>query len=43
VVPEKEYRKILRLLLSRIAAADADVLVAEVGASPLEPYNGRRR
>jgi hypothetical protein len=40
VVPEKEYRKILRLLLSRIAAADADVLVAEVGASPLEPYNG---
>lgn len=43
VVPEKEYRKILRRLLSRIAAADADVLVAEVGASPLEPYNGRRR
>ena len=40
VVPEKEYRKILRRLLSRIAAADADVLVAEVGASPLEPYNG---
>ena len=43
VVPEKEYRKILRRLLSRIAAADANVLVAEVGASPLEPYNGRRR
>jgi hypothetical protein len=40
VVPEKEYRKILRRLLSRIAAADAEVLVAEVGASPLEPYNG---
>jgi hypothetical protein len=40
VVPEKEYRKVLRLLLSRIAATDADVLVAEVGASPLEPYNG---
>ena len=40
VVPEKEYRKVLRQLLWRIAAADADVLVAEVGASPLEPYNG---
>jgi hypothetical protein len=40
VVPEKEYRKILRRLLSRIAAADAEVLVAEVGASPLELYNG---
>jgi hypothetical protein len=40
VVPEKEYRKILRQLLRRIAAADADALVAEVGASPLEPYNG---
>jgi len=40
VVPEKGYRKVLRHLLSRIAAADADVLVAEVGASPLEPYNG---
>jgi len=40
VVPEKEYREALRRLLSRIAAADAGVLVAEVGASPLEPYNG---
>lgn len=40
VGPEKEYRKVLRNLLSRIAATDADVLVAEVGASPLEPYNG---
>jgi hypothetical protein len=40
VVPEKEYRKVLRRLLSRIAAADVDVVVAEVGASPLEPYNG---
>ena len=40
VVPEKEYRKALRRLLGRIAATDADVLVTEVGASPLEPYNG---
>ena len=40
VLPPSEYRKLLRNLLSRIAAEDADVLVAEVGASPLEPYNG---
>jgi hypothetical protein len=40
VVPEKEYRKVLRRLLSRIATADADELVAEVGSSPLKPHNG---
>ncbi len=40
VVPEKEYRRVLRNLLSRMAAVEADALVAEVGASPLEPYNG---
>ncbi len=34
------YRNKLRNLLSRIAKIDADVLVAEAGASPLEPYNG---
>ena len=43
VVPEKEYRQVLRRLLSRIATADADVLVAEVGASPWNPTTGRRR
>ncbi len=40
VVAEKEYREALRNLISRMAAVEADVLVAEVGASPLEPYNG---
>jgi hypothetical protein len=40
VAPENEYRSALRGLLSRMAAAEADVAVAEVGASPLEPYNG---
>ncbi len=40
VLPENEYRKLLRELLSRMTVVDADVLVAEVGASPLEPYNG---
>ncbi|MEW6636329.1 MAG: hypothetical protein AB1425_05885 [Actinomycetota bacterium] len=40
IVPEREYREALGSLLSQIAAVEADVLVAEVGASPLEPYNG---
>jgi len=40
VVPENEYRDVLRQLLWRIAATEGDVLVAEVGASPLKPYNG---
>jgi hypothetical protein len=40
VVSEREYRRALRNLLSRMAAVEADVIVAEVGASPLEPYNG---
>lgn len=35
-----DYRQRLRQLLSRISAIKADVLVAEAGASPLEPYNG---
>ena len=40
VVPPDEFRKCLRPLLSRVAAYAPDVLVAEAGASPLEPYNG---
>jgi len=40
VISEKEYRQSLRNLLSRMAAVEADIVVAEVGASPLEPYNG---
>lgn len=40
VCPEQEYRQALRKLLSRMAAVKADVIVAEAGASPLEPYNG---
>jgi hypothetical protein len=34
------FRDAMELLTSRIAATQADVLVAEAGASPLEPYNG---
>ncbi len=40
VVPQDEFQVALRQLLNRISAFDADVLVAEAGASPLEPYNG---
>ncbi len=40
VVDEAVFRTALGCLLHRIAHLEADVLVAEAGASPLEPYNG---
>jgi hypothetical protein len=40
ICPENRYRKKLRQLLNRMATVRADVAVVEVGASPLEPYNG---
>ena len=40
IVPPAEYRERLRDLLGLIAEAAPDVVVAEAGASPLEPYNG---
>ena len=40
VVPEADFRKVIRPLLSHIANQRPDVLVAEAGASPMEPYNG---
>lgn len=39
-VPGIEYRTALRRLLSQMAQPPADVAVVEIGASPLEPYNG---
>jgi hypothetical protein len=39
-VDEATYRKALPYLLSLIAKDKPDVVVAEAGASPLEPYNG---
>jgi hypothetical protein len=39
VVPEKEFRAAIRPLLSHIDHIKPDYLVAETGASPLEPYN----
>jgi len=40
VCSEDRFRLALELMLSNIAACEAQVLVAEAGASPLEPYNG---
>ena len=40
VCSEERYRAAFDLMLSKIAACNAQVLVAESGASPLEPYNG---
>lgn len=40
VVPEDEFRNVIRPLLSHIGSLEPDFLVVEAGASPLEPYNG---
>jgi hypothetical protein len=40
VCPEDEFRVSVHKLLAKIAAEKPDVVVAEAGASPLEPYNG---
>ena len=39
VVPEEDFRGAIRPLLSHIGSIKPDYLVAETGASPLEPYN----
>lgn len=38
--PSSEFEASIEYLLARIAACGIDVIVAEAGASPLEPYNG---
>lgn len=40
VVPEARFRAAIRPLLNHIDSRGPDFLVAEAGASPLEPYNG---
>lgn len=40
IVPPNEFRLRLRRLLAAIAVEKPDVVVAEAGASPYEPYNG---
>jgi len=41
VVDSEDFKIRLEDLLRRIAGAKPDVVVAEAGASPLEPYNGK--
>lgn len=40
VMPADEFRPAIDQLLTRMSLLEADVVVAEVGSSPLEPYNG---
>ena len=40
VVPEADFRESIRPLLNHINDRKPDFVVAEAGASPLEPYNG---
>ncbi|NND08655.1 MAG: hypothetical protein HKN87_19960 [Saprospiraceae bacterium] len=40
IYPRNKYREILQQLLSKIASCHADIAIIEIGASPLEPYNG---
>ncbi len=40
IYPREKFRKKLIQLLSKINSVNADVAVIELGASPLEPYNG---
>ena len=40
IYPEKYFKQKLRQLLNKIAREKADVAIVEIGASPLEPYNG---
>ena len=40
VVPPDDFESLMGNLLSQIADTDADILIAELGASPMEPYNG---
>jgi len=40
ICPADIYKAKLEQLLSRIAYQNADIAIIEIGASPLEPYNG---
>lgn len=40
IYPREKYQLKLRQLLNKISQQKADVAIIEIGASPLEPYNG---
>jgi len=41
VMPPEEYRQVLPTLFGILSSQSPDCIVAEIGASPCEPYNGR--
>ena len=41
ICPVDEYKQALEQLLSKMAQEQADLAVVEIGASPMEPYNGK--
>jgi len=41
ILPGKEYIVALKAMLGSIQKQNADIVVVEIGASPLEPYNGK--
>ena len=40
ICQRERYRQKLRLMMNRIEEVQADIAIVEIGASPLEPYNG---
>jgi hypothetical protein len=40
ICPQEEYSAALEQMIARVGTLNVDILVAEAGASPLEPYNG---
>ena len=40
ICPAEQYKLKIQHLMSKMAAVEADIAVVEIGASPLEPYNG---
>ncbi len=40
IYPKEDYGIKLRQLLNKISQQNADIAIIEIGASPLEPYNG---
>ncbi len=40
ICPKEKYQEKLGQLMNRIAQEKADVAIIEIGASPMEPYNG---
>jgi hypothetical protein len=41
ILPGKKYITALKAMLGKIQEQNADIVVIEIGASPLEPYNGK--